>query len=195
MIIDCDTSRFVWEVIDNNEYSYLFKNLVVMDVGCDWGSFSLWMNDLARKIYAIDISEENIKRLKTNIQTNQLTKIVPYHCAIGGKTKERYYDLDAKPGNGSSKITESGFKTIQMYTVNDFMKREGIDYVDVLKLDIEGCEYETLEAPDFPREKISTIVGEFHGEKSERQKKIEDILHLLGYRTTIDKRHFLGRRI
>lgn len=193
MMIDCATDRFFHEVIDGNEYSYLFKDLVVMDVGCNVGTFSLWIYQMAKKIYAIDIASGNISALNETIQKNHLDKILTYNCGIGGGSGQRYVEKTGSAEGGSWHITDKKCDDmIQVYSVNDFFSRESIDHIDVLKLDVEGAETEILESRDFPYKRISTIIGETH---SNRAEGVHITLRNMGYSVTGDSGHFLAKRL
>ena len=63
-------------------------------------------------------------------------------------------------GEGSDKTEK-----VQVKTLATFMKDEGIDHIDILKIDIENGEDEVFTAPDFKdvASKISFIIGEHAG--------------------------------
>lgn len=71
----------------------------------------------------------------------------------------------------------------------EFMSGHSIDKIDILKIDVEGDEYEIFEQEDFPAERIQTIIGEYHG------KDLADILTDKGYRyIELANKHFLARK-
>lgn len=191
MIIHTDTDRFVNEVIEGNEYSMLFKELTVFDVGCNMGSFSLWISKLAKRIYAIDLEKENISLLDKTIKDNDLKNIITLNAAVAGKDGLRTYSSDPIPSNGGSMLGE-GTKSIKSYTLRTLLDMYEVSVVDVLKLDVEGAEWEILNT-DFPVESIRTIVGEFHPRDytpSEFALKLEE----LGYAyTEYPNNHFVAR--
>lgn len=196
MIIDVDSDRFVREVIENNEYSFLFKDLVVVDLGCNVGTFSFWIHKLAREIHAIDMVPENIDSLNETIRKNKLDKIKTYCIAITGSNLQRKYSKDPVLGGGGSAIEENGKFTTDCTTLKQFMVAHKIDYIDVLKMDIEGMEREVLGASDFPHGNISTIIGELHPGNNRRIIGAKDLLEKMGYRyTKPTKELFLARKI
>lgn len=196
MIINIDSDRFVKEVIEGNEYSFLFKDLVVIDLGCNIGSFSFWIYKLSKVIYAIDMVKEYIDSLNRTISENNLEKIKTYCIAIAGNNEPRKYIKDTLLGGGGSLIDEKGTNLTDCITLKQFMDRQNIEYVDVLKMDIEGLEKEVLEASDFPSDRIHTILGEVHKDERGKFRIIKDVLEKMGYRYTEPKRrHFLARKL
>lgn len=191
MIIHADTDRFITEVVEGNEYKFLFENLVVLDVGCNIGMFSLWIRKFATKIYAVDISKENIDNFNKTIEENKLENIETFLCGIAGLSGKRGIDNRGSAGMGGWALS-SGSGDLDVYSVNDFMARQEIDYLDVLKLDVEGAEDEILLAPDFPKDKIKTIIGECHGD---RMGNIHIGLERMNYRFHNLGGHFLARKI
>jgi FkbM family methyltransferase len=196
MIIDVDSDRFVKEVIEGNEYSYLFKNLVVVDVGCNVGTFSLWIRKLAREIHAIDMVPEIIENFNETIKKNKIDNIKTYCIAITGSNLQRKYKKDPLLGWGASQIAEDGESLTNCATLRQFMDAHKIEHIDVLKLDVEGLEREILSASDFPKDKVSTIIGEVHADKDNRRIKVRGVLQEMGFSyIELVKMHFLARKI
>lgn len=192
MIINCDTTRFIYEVLEQGEYSFLFDNLVVLDIGCNIGTFSLWIAPRAEVVHAVDLSSRNIDLLNQTVKDNHIDNIKTYSCAIAGVNSARDVERKADAGGGGWKLRGSnedwGGEKVDGYTLNSFMEKNHIPYADIVKLDIEGAEYEVLQAQDFPVSKIATITGEFHSADP------TTILEHLGYRCKIYGGHFLARR-
>jgi len=85
MIINLDSFRYPYEVLEGNEYSFMFDDLIVMDAGCNIGSFSLWVYPRAKTIHAIDPSTKHLDLFKKTIKDNGITNIITY--------EERLLDL------------------------------------------------------------------------------------------------------
>lgn len=85
LVIHCDTARFVYEVLEKGEYSFLFDNLVVIDAGANIGTFSMWIYPHASKIHAVEMDQRNIELLQRNVADNNLERVKIY--------KERLLDL------------------------------------------------------------------------------------------------------
>ena len=78
MIIHCNSVRYIWEVLENNEYNMVFNDLVVIDAGCNIGTFSLWIYPRAKTIHAVDYVDEHLDNLRKTIKSNNLSKIIVY---------------------------------------------------------------------------------------------------------------------
>lgn len=158
MIIHCDTTRYIWEVLEKAEYDFIFDNLRVLDLGCNIGAFSLWIYPRTEKIWAVDMDEKMLNLFKKTIKDNEMNKIVVL--------QDRVLDLAS------------------------FMSGHAIPSIDLLKIDIEGEEYEIFSKKDFPVAKIRNIVGEYHRDS------LQPLLTSLGYEyMEIPNKHFLARRI
>lgn len=155
MIIHTDSVRYIWEVLENNEYSFLFDKLIVLDAGCNIGSFSLWIYPHTNRIYAVDCEQGYVDHFNRTIKDNNLQSITTY--------VERLQDLGV------------------------FMSGQGIDFVDLLKLDVEGDEIAILQN-NFPKDRVRMIVGEYHNQP------VEKLLTDLGYRYfEFPNKHFVAR--
>lgn len=184
MNVYCDTDRYVKEIIADQEYDFLFKNLVIMDVGCNTGTFSLWLYGMAKQIYAIDIAEENINNLKQTIEDNKLTKISPYLLGIAGENGQRHVLKQGGAGLGGWQLSNDA-GDMPVLTISKFMEQENIKHIDILKIDVEGSELEVVEAKDFPADKISLILGEIHFDLQDVRDRFKARLEELGYRYTM----------
>ncbi len=195
MKINCDTERYIDEVVIGGEYDFLFKDLVVVDVGCNVGTFSLLMSPLSQQIHAIDIAGENIDNLNATIQENNITNIKTYHCGISGRSERRNYKLDPDQGLGGSMLDREGESSIETYAFADFMSAHGIKHVDVLKIDIEGAELEVISSPTFPKERITTILGEIHYGDIKIRDEFRNRMEAFGYiYTEYPNNKFIARK-
>lgn len=125
-----------------------------MDLGCNVGTFSLWVYPQADKIWAVDMEQKYVDFLNENIKDNNLQNVSTY--------------------------------TERVLNLAEFMSGHSINNVDVLKIDVEGDEYEIF-AKDIPH--IPTIIGEHH------RGSLRDLLEAKGYRyTDIEPNKFIARK-
>lgn len=194
MKFNADIDRFIKEVYENGEYGYLFKRLTVIDVGCNVGAFSLWIQPLASEIYAIDISEQNIQNLNQTIDDNLIKNIKTFMCGISGKTEIRTVTESGNSWSGGWSLGK-GSLTVPTFSLGYFMAKEGIEFADIVKIDTEGAEVEILSALDFPWGKVNTICGELHHDLSTNSRReVRPIFEEHGYRYfEFPNNQFVGR--
>lgn len=162
-----DIERFIDEVLVNKEYESLLKrtdifyknNLKIIDLGCNIGTFSLYIYDKAREIYAIDMGRKNIEYLTQTIKRSNLSKIKPFCTAIAGSNRTIHMSYTPDNTDGGNTIYGDG-EAMEAITLGRFVKENNIPYIDILKIDVEGAEEEIFKADDFPFPQV--IVGEFH---------------------------------
>lgn len=165
MIVHTNSFRYLWEVLENEEYSFLFKDFVVLDLGCNVGAFSLWMLPFAKEIYAIDKDQEPINLFNETIRANEYKNIKTYVCK-----------LDA------------------VNTLADFMSGHAIPSIDIMKIDIEGDELDVFEHENFPAQKINSIIGEHHYDGSRLERLIQRINELGYLYRELPNGHFIARK-
>jgi FkbM family methyltransferase len=111
-------------------------------------------------VLAVEADPELIPRLRENVRELPV-KVV--HAAVGGEsgTRTLYRASDVTWGNSLRRVLPSQVPvTVPAATLDDVLEREGIDTVDLLKIDIEGGEWEVFDdgVPDC----VTAVVGELH---------------------------------
>jgi len=160
--------RYVGEVLEDEEYKFLLdgvkkkEDLVIVDIGCNIGTFSLYVYDIASVIYAIEPLKELIHTLDTTIRENKLDKIKTYTMAIGDSTGKGMFNIVEPKEAGASFLHHKGILEVDVMSLNDFCEKEKIKHIDLLKIDTEGGEREIVESTDFEKLPINCIIGEVH---------------------------------
>lgn len=171
------------EVLTEECYKPLIEGLkdaVIIDAGGYLGLASIYFCDYAKKIYVIEPSEANYELLVKNIKDNGLEdKIIPFKLALAGTNGKRtFYDLNRGPFLSVFEVTHGcqGFE-VESITIEKFMEDNKIDYVDALKMDIEGSEFEVLESKEFRSvaNKIGRIIIEAHPIPSNNRQRIMEV--------------------
>lgn len=155
----------------------------VVDMGCNVGGFSQAFNYRFYNILAIDASSYNVEQYKSRHSHKILHKAASYKDGEIVKLKKYMGDGDDDTNSGNFSITgfvyennKHGFRgeeyeeveTISLETILDMVGNIGL-----LKIDIEGSEFEVLYEKDLT--KINYITGEFHNFLGkERQTKLFD---------------------
>lgn len=174
--------RFLEEVIRRKEYEFLFKYDTVVDLGANVGAFTFWIYSYARRIYSVEPNPKPMRLLQQTKKDNNLTKIIDVEAAITGTDGERLLINTEDPTYGAGTINDKGGLTVKSMTLETFMKKEDIKYIDLLKVDIEWSELELFESEGFKNvaDKIGTIIGEYHND--DINKKIGAYIEGAGFR-------------
>lgn len=141
----------VYEVFDGD----LSDTGIVVDIGANIGSFSLYGAKLgAKKVIAVEPEPHNLELLRKNIDDNKqhvpdCDFVIDEHGVAGRKGLALITDA-----HGDSRVVENGDEeannasSIRLITIADLWKAHNLEFVDVLKIDIEGLEGEViLDAP------------------------------------------------
>lgn len=122
---------------------------VFVDIGANVGYYSLMAAKYgATKVVAIEPNPVVLNRLKDNISFNGYAKIItPLQTGVG-ESKGRLELTVCNDDMGSSSVVNrkiNGKKiSIDIMPLYELMKRENINVIDALKIDIEGMEDKVL---------------------------------------------------
>lgn len=135
------------------------KPIVILDVGCRWGFADKFIDDnsyKAMKIYGFDPDIEECKRLE-GLYTQEHIKLVPVGLADkpGDRTlyltKEPACSSLYKPNENLTKnypaldcAREMSQINVEVSTLDIWAKKEGLDYIDYMKIDTQGAELSIL---------------------------------------------------
>ncbi|MDR2724084.1 MAG: FkbM family methyltransferase [Holosporaceae bacterium] len=137
--------------------AFLPRGGILLDVGANMGYISLWASKVVGAegcIYAIEPSSRDYTRLVDNININGLNKIIfSYQLALSEKSGQRRLLIAAEERSalntvGSEIVSKGveiiGDEVVNTLTLDEFIEKEKIQRMDVLKLDIEGSEVKAL---------------------------------------------------
>lgn len=168
-VFDDEIYGAVKDILLNREYEYLpnfelinFKGKKILDAGSNVGLFSLVASKFAKKIIAVEPHPKNYELLQTNINNNNVKNIKTLNTALWHKKcKIKLYE---KMHSGSHSIfpsPDSRYYEVSTTTINEIINRFGD--IDLLKMDIEGSEFEIFKKMNKTVLKhISYIVAEVH---------------------------------
>jgi len=185
------------------------ENATIIDLGAHIGFFSVHASNKAKKIFAFEPVPENFELLKKNIELNKLeNKIIPFNLALSDKTGKEKIFLAKNHSGGhsiygcekkdtqnefisqfitSKGFSEKNFVEVNSITLNEVFKKNEINHCDLLKLDIEGAEYNVFYGlPDSCFNKIQRITMECHDIDKQKNNMVSliDFLKSKGFKVT-----------
>ena len=186
------------------------KRLVVFDVGCYRGIFSRKIIGLIKnkkyKFYLFDIN----KNVKKYISDLILSKYIKYNeVALSNKNGTAIYNYNSffeSSGSSLSTLFKNDTKwvlsrkfilkilfqntndytkyKVNTCTLDTFVKKNNIKSIDILKVDIEGSEYDFLKGAKntLKKSKVKVILLEVNDKKINYKKKEKKIISFLNKR-------------
>lgn len=159
------TDSLVFEdVIVKQHYNFGLPSRadVIVDAGANIGLTSLfYANRFPRaKIFAIEAENSNFQLLQKNVLA--YPNITPIHAALlhkDGNTTVAHPPYD--PSGHWGFVVEGDQGNVLSLTFPALMHAFDIDYVDLLKVNIEGSEKEVFEACDW-QDRLGSVVIELH---------------------------------
>jgi 23S rRNA U2552 (ribose-2'-O)-methylase RlmE/FtsJ len=127
----------------------------VIDLGANRGAFSSLMTTKARFILSVECQEQYVPVIQHNMLMNNFTSYAVETALVGA---------------GGS-VTDSNSPRL---TVDELFQRHNIEFVDLIKLDIEGSEFALFDSADWLQRvnAISMEVHPLHGNPNDILKSI-----------------------
>ena len=129
---------------------------IFVDIGANIGYYSLIASKKYAQVYAFEPIPDNINKLHKSININKITNIMPIEKAISD-IDDSILELTVFPTNmgGSRDIHDTintSIKHMDQYKINNihtitfdsFVKKYGINTIDLIKVDVEGAELHVL---------------------------------------------------
>ena len=179
------------------------KNSIFIDIGANIGFYSqniaaTFNNTKFSKIIAIEPNPVLVRRIEDNITLLETTipniknRVIIENCAVGSSKEDIYLDLNEGYGNARVKSKKSNTAIpIKMLSLLEIIKKNKIEYITSLKIDVEGYEDKALKpffenAPSelFPQ----NIVIEYTSQSEWEDKKFIKYLLEKGYKEVIKTR-------
>lgn len=160
-----------WQIFVRQCYRIPPDCASILDAGANIGLFALWAAREAprARIISVEPSPETFELLQQNIRANSLEdRIFPMRCALAGQNGERQMAafgasptrrLLLRPSRHDGQPTVA----VKCTTLADFLQAHQIESLDLLKMDVEGSEWEILfSTPPSVLRRIRHIMLEYH---------------------------------
>lgn len=158
----------------------------IVDVGAHAGFFVMHARSLNKqvKIFAIEPEPENIKALQKHLKENKISKVEIVEAALALESGSR--QLVVAPDSHNHRLGLDferipGSLQVKAVSFADFLKQNKIKKISLLKMDIEGGEYEVFDGiSEKDLSVVNYIILEYH-ESREKSKEIEEKLRASGF--------------
>ena len=135
--------REIWEenVYEVEDWRYNIGGVVV-DIGANIGSFSIYSAYRGAEVYAIEPEPHNLEALKNNIAINNMQEkihVLPY--AIGD---HKGTVVISDEGGGSTIMDDNIGSEVELMSFDSVFELYRLQEVDILKIDVEGAEVEII---------------------------------------------------
>jgi FkbM family methyltransferase len=175
--------------------SLLKPGMTVADIGSNMGYFAMLAARAvgqSGKTIAFEPAPSNLVYLRRNLSLNSELAVIVEELAISSEEGEATFHTGWHEGNGSlledARGTTGETFTVRTCRLDDYRKTNGIDRIDLLKLDIEGAEVLAFEgmAEGLKDGRYGHIMLEWHGRDHggfapERPKNAVKLLAESGY--------------
>lgn len=156
--------KWLYRNYDKKRFDYSLNNGIVFDVGGYKGDYtaSLLKNNPNIVSYIFEPVYEYAKNIKSRFATNP--NIHVFQVGLSNQNKELQINLN---NDGSSFLRQSGSlnnEITKIIDVKEFIEKNKIFHIDLMKLNIEGAEYELLERIIDTQlvNRIDNILVQFH---------------------------------
>jgi len=124
---------------------------ICLDIGANAGAVSFALakkTGAGGRVYALEPGRTVFNRLCANIALNPAYRqiIMPFWLGISDRQETRTWIEDPRnPGNASFVMLENGNQErLTLMALDDFVRSQGIDRINFIKIDVEGMEYEVI---------------------------------------------------
>jgi len=166
------------------------KNIRLVDIGANLGSFTIWTHRVVgvREAFCFEPEPDSFRLLNFNLSLNDCPAAKTLPCAVGGESRMIKISLKKTSPGGTSIYagdTSSGAKTVPVIAFEKWL-REIEGGFDLLKMDCEGAEWEIIRQTD-PRQfaRFQVVVAEVHDDPEKKQlvPEFKQAMETLGFRT------------
>ena len=164
----CCSFSFVPEILSSKPIVYSFG------VGFDVSFDLALIHEFGAEVYAFDPTPKSLEWVQKNVNDNNFHL---YPIGISFRNGSEKFYISGGLGTTMQKNQASSYITVQMKTLSTIMHELGHDYIDILKIDIEGTEFAVIPEILASRVKFGQLSIEVHNRfYSDGNAKIKDLI-------------------
>jgi FkbM family methyltransferase len=161
----------------------LSEDATVVDIGAHIGDFAVQIAKRCPRgtILAVEPIADHVRQMEIQLLLNHVSNVRCRRLALGAA--EGFADV-GDAGSRSRISCANGLPTerVRMTSLGRLLSEEGIEAVDLLKLDCEGAEWDILPAAEDVLPRVRQICMEFHCDRGWTPEKLAAWLRDRGYR-------------
>jgi FkbM family methyltransferase len=153
--LGCDFYYGIYsEYIDSTIFRRMVSpDSVLFDIGTNFGYYAISsasIPDFKGIVHAFEPNDAAFELLERNILANGLAeRIVAHRCAMGSQIGSVPFYLAAESSFSGLYDTRRsnirGLSTVPISTIDDFVEKQNLEKLDLIKVDVEGLECEVLQ--------------------------------------------------
>jgi FkbM family methyltransferase len=157
--LDRDDAATLFVIFGREEYGRIGRAAKVLDLGANIGGFAVFAAQQGARVYSFEPEPSNYQLLLRNVPRSVRT----FHVAVTARAERRRLFVRSSPTHSlyEQRARESSLP-VECISLEAAIRRCDLDTVDVLKLDVEGSEYEILYSAPDALSAVNEIRMEYH---------------------------------
>ena len=135
---------------------FLNEKSVFFDIGGHAGYISLLASRYCKAVYTFEPEPSNFSFIQQIIQLNNIANVQAIPNAVG--SQPGILKLEKGPSSSMGKISDKGTIEVGVTSVDDFVKKNSIEKIDLIKIDVEGFGAEVLTGMSDALEKWKPVI-------------------------------------
>lgn len=163
------------------------KDLTIFDIGGNIGLFSYYAYPYAKKIICMEPSKDHVEVIKHMLEYNKMDdKVGIVNAALSSKSEIRtfYHNKNNTMYSLEKEVNDGSYnEKVTTMTLSDLMLLTKTNYIDFMKLDIEGSEFDVINSTSFETmsTKIDSMLVELHAWAGRNPSQITTTLKDYGF--------------
>ncbi|MBF0154964.1 MAG: FkbM family methyltransferase [Magnetococcales bacterium] len=169
---------------------FVSADSVIVDSGANIGQMAIYLGQMNPKgrLFAFEPGHRQADWLEEQLGKNRhrLPSVEIHRLGLGDKEETLFLQDDGPEDThgGQSQIRTTGTEPVRLVRLDQFLETQGVDRVDLWKLDVEGHEIPALQGALklLESQRIRAIFAELHGDNG---MEVRQFLKNLGYQPHI----------